>query len=72
MTKDLEKALKEASKLSDADQNALAEAILNEIRTNKAWEEAFATSQDELGRLADEALEEHRSGSTRPLDPKKL
>jgi len=72
MTKALEKALKEASKLSDTDQNALADAILAEIRSEKAWEVAFASSQDELDRLADEALDEHRSGRTEPLDPKRL
>lgn len=72
MTKALEEALKEASKLPEADQDALAEAILAEIRSEDAWEKAFAASQDVLARLADEALEEHRSGCTRPLDPKTL
>jgi len=69
MTKALEEALKEASKLPEADQDALAEAILAEIQSEKAWEEAFASSQDVLERLADEALAEHRSGRTRPLNP---
>jgi hypothetical protein len=72
MTKALEAALKEIAKLSEADQDALAEAILAEIRSEKAWEVAFASSQDELAQLADEALTEHRSGSTKPLDPKAL
>ena len=72
MTKALEEALKEASKLSETDQDALAEAILAEIRSEKAWEEAFASSQDVLERLAEEAIEEHRSGRTKPLDPKAL
>ena len=72
MTKALEVALREVSKLSEADQDALAEAILVEIRSEKAWEKAFASSEDEMERLADEALSEHRSGRTKPLDPKNL
>ena len=72
MTKALEAALKEVSKLSAADQDALAEAILAEIQSEKAWEKSFSASADELGQLADEALDEHRSGRTKPLDPKTL
>ena len=72
MTKVLEAALKEVSKLSEADQDALAEAILAEIRSEKAWDQAFASSQDILGRLSEEAKAEHRAGRTKPLDPKAL
>jgi hypothetical protein len=72
MTKALEAALKEVAKLSAADQDALAETILAEIRSEQAWESSFASSEIELTRLADEALGEHRSGSTKPLDPKAL
>ena len=43
MTKALEAALKEVSKLPEADQDAPAEAILAEIRCEKAWETAFAS-----------------------------
>lgn len=69
MTKALEEALKEASKLPEADQDALAEAILAEIQSEEAWGEVFASSQDMLERLADEALAEHRFGRTKPLNP---
>lgn len=72
MTKALEAALKEIAKLSEADQDALAEAILAEIRSEKAWEVAFASSHGELAQLADEAVTEHRLGRTKPLDPKAL
>jgi hypothetical protein len=72
MTKALEAALKEVAKLSPVDQDALAEAILAEIRTEKAWEHSFDSSQRELAQLADEALGEHRTGRTKPLDPKAL
>ena len=72
MTKALEAALKEVAKLSPVDQDALAEAILAEIRSEKAWEHSFGSSQGELGQLADEALSEHKAGRTKPLDPKAL
>jgi hypothetical protein len=72
MTKALEEALKAASILPEADQDALAEAILAEIGSEETWERSFSSSQDVLKRLADKALKEHRSGQTRRLDPDDL
>jgi hypothetical protein len=72
MTKALKKAFEAASRLPDADQDELAAAILEELEADERWEAAFARSQDALGRLADEALEEHRAGWTEPLDPDAL
>ncbi len=71
MTK-LEHAFAEAAKLPASDQDALAELILQELASEKRWAEAFAQSQDVLAKLADEALKEHRSGQTKPLDPNNL
>ncbi len=68
MTKSLEEAFQAAAKLPEADQDALAAAIKAEIEADAAWDRSFANSQDKLARLADEALEEYRSGRTRPLD----
>jgi hypothetical protein len=67
VTKSLEQAFREASKLPEAEQDALAEAIRAEITSDDAWEASFATSGDELERLADEAIAEHRSGRTQPV-----
>ena len=39
-----------------------------EIKSERRWEEAFAQSQDELAKLAEEALAEHRAGKTKRLD----
>jgi histidinol-phosphate/aromatic aminotransferase/cobyric acid decarboxylase-like protein len=72
MTKALQKAFEAASRLPDADQDELAAAILEELKADERWEAAFAGSQDVLARLADEALEEHRAGRTKPLDPDAL
>jgi hypothetical protein len=72
MTKALKKAFGAASRLPDSDQDELAAAILEELETDERWEATFARSQDALGRLTDEALEEHRAGRTEPLDPDAL
>lgn len=72
MTKTLEQAFKEASRLPPSEQDAIAEAILDEIRSEAEWDRMFAESADVLERLADEALAEHRAGRTRPLDPDSL
>jgi hypothetical protein len=72
MTKVLEKAFSEASKLSESEQDALGEWLLSEIESEREWDQAFARSQDLLARLADEALAQHRRGQTDELDPDKL
>ena len=53
--------------------SALAElAALDRPTLAKRWEAAFAQSQHTLERLAKEALEEHRAGRTKALDPDAL
>jgi len=54
MTKLLEKAFEEASRLPEVDQNALAKWVLDELHSERAWEKAFAESDDALEKLADE------------------
>ena len=71
MTKALERAFREVSKLSDEEQDALAESILAEILGDDEWERSFSESADVLEKLADEALEERRAGKTKPLEPDK-
>ncbi|MCF6148908.1 MAG: hypothetical protein E3K37_09635 [Candidatus Kuenenia sp.] len=72
MTKLLEKAFEEASKLSELEQNALARWLIDEIIAEKKWDKAFAESEDVLAKLADEALTEHAQGKTKPLDIERL
>jgi hypothetical protein len=69
MTKALQDAFKEAEKLPEAEQDQLAAAIRAEIAAEVVWEARLSASRDDLSALADEALAEHRSGQTRPLDP---
>ena len=72
MTKLLKKAFDEASKLPEADQDALGRVLLDELGSERRWEELFAGSHDLLAELADEASAEHRAGRTEKLDPDKL
>ena len=69
MTNALKEVFEEASKLPEPEQDALAAAIRAEIEAEAAWARLLATSGRALENLADEALAEHRSGRTRPLDP---
>lgn len=72
MTKLLKKAFDEASKLPDADQDALGRVLLEELASERRWDDLFAGSGDMLADLADQALAEHRKGRTEKLDPEKL
>jgi hypothetical protein len=69
MTKALEDVFKEAEKLPEAEQEQLAVAIRAELEADATWEGRLAASPTALEALADEALAEHRSGRSRPLDP---
>ena len=72
MTSLLKEAFAKAAQLPPEDQDALAALLLAEIASEKRWEEAFAKSQDQLARLADEALAEFLEGKTQPLDEDQL
>lgn len=72
MTRLLEKAFHEASKLPTEAQDALARLLLDDLASEEAWDSAFDSGLDQLAALADEALEENRAGKTRPLDPNSL
>jgi len=67
MTKLLKRAFDEASKLPEPEQDALAKALLEELESERRWDELFAASGDVLEKLADEALAEHRAGRTEKL-----
>ncbi len=62
MTKSLEKVFARASKLPAEEQDALATWLAKELESDERWGRLFTRSQDKLGRLADEALEEHAAG----------
>ena len=72
MTKNLKDAFTEASKLSEQEQDELAKWLLAELASERRWSNAFRESADRLSSLADEALGEHRAGSTEDLEPSSL
>jgi hypothetical protein len=72
MTKLLEKAFKQAARLPETEQNALAKWVLEELEAERKWETVFAGSEDVLDMLADEALDAHSRGKTKSLNLKSL
>ena len=72
MTRLLQEAFAAAAVLPEADQDALASALLDELASEHGIDHAMASRPDVLARLADEAVAEHRAGRTEPLDPDAL
>ena len=68
----LEKAISEASKLPESEQEAIGAWLLAEMESERRWSELFARSSSVPERMADEALKEHEQGLTTPLDPDQL
>jgi len=68
MTKLLEKAFKEASRLPSKDQDVLAQWLLEELQSEQQWSQLLEQSSDFLGHLADQARKEHEQGRSEPLD----
>jgi hypothetical protein len=62
MTQLLEQALTEVKKLPEAEQDAIASLILDELSDERRWQESFACSQDQLARLAAKVREDLRAG----------
>ena len=67
MTKLLEKAFTEASRLPSVTQNLIAQRLLDDIDAEEKWDDTFAETQDELSRLANEAVADFQNGKTKPL-----
>ena len=73
MGKLLERAIEEAQKLPEQEQEAIGAWLLAEIESERRWDELFSRPPSKaLQRMAEEALEEHRAGKTSPLDPDQL
>ena len=72
MTKLLRRAFDEASKLPEIEQDVLGRLLLEELASERRWEELLGRSEGLLAELADQALAEHHAGQTEKLDPDKL
>ncbi len=69
VTKDLERAFDQASKLPEIEQAELAAWILEELKSERRWSRALEASPERLAGLAEEAGREHASGMSEDLDP---
>ena len=72
MKAELQKAFEEAAKLPDSEQEALGQWLLEELASERRWDELFSRSSDKLAALGKEALAEHHAGRTQALDPDRL
>jgi hypothetical protein len=68
----LEEAFAQASQLPPDAQEALAALLLDEIASERLWDQAFAQSQNQIAKLADEALTDFQEGRTVLLDEEQL
>ena len=68
MTALLEKAIQKAKKLKKEEQDELATILLEELEDESRWHKAFAKSQNQLGKLADEARAEFLAGKTEKMN----
>ena len=67
MSQLLDRAVAEARKLPDPEQDAIAALILEEIEDDRRWEEALARSPGKLVALATRADEQVRAGHCRAV-----
>ena len=72
MTKLLEQAFAKATALSEPDQDAIARLLMDEIDSERRWDELFTRSPGQLRKLADDAWAEHEAGHSELLDPDTL
>ncbi len=72
MTRLLNSAFEKASLLNEIEQNIFARFILDEISSEKDWNNSFAQSEDELLTMANEALYEYKNNQTELLNIEKL
>lgn len=64
MTESLQNAFSLASRLPDADQDAIAAWLIAELESEGKWDALFRDSQDALAELARKALAEHSCSET--------
>lgn len=72
MSKLPEEAFAKLTELAEEDQDSIASWLLDELKSERRWDELLTESPDALKRLADGALAEHRQGRTQEFDPDDL
>jgi hypothetical protein len=66
MTKLLESAVAKARELPEAEQDAIAQIVIDQIASERRWDEMLAKSPEKLRKLADRASTEHEAGWSSP------
>jgi len=69
MNKILERAIAQLAKLPEEEQEAYGLQLLEELESERGWDERFAKSQDLLGAMAAQAREDVARGDVLPYDP---
>jgi hypothetical protein len=67
MTNILAKAFEKAAKLSQNLQDEIGEQLLEDIEGEIKWNETLDKSHDKLGKLAEKASENFKSGRTKKM-----
>jgi hypothetical protein len=72
MTHSLDAVIAKLTRLPPEEQDRIAGWLEVELASEAAWAEKFASSQDVLGALADEALADDAAGRTTGIDPDRM
>ena len=72
MTRLLKQAFEEAARLAETEQDAVGQWLLDELASERRWNDTFGSSHDTLEKFAEEARNDHRASHTRPLEPDPL
>jgi hypothetical protein len=64
MITELKKAFERAESLTEAEQKSIAELILDEVN----WSDMLKKSEDKISKLAEDAVQDYKSGNTKPLE----
>jgi len=67
MNKMLERAIAQAVCLPEDEQETLASLMMEEMESERAWDESLAKSENKLAELARQAKAQHTRGETTPL-----
>jgi hypothetical protein len=67
MTPFLERAIERVQELPAAEQDAIAAVILDELADEQRWEESFARSQEQLGKLAAKVRADIQAGRIKDI-----
>ena len=71
MGKLLKKAISEASKLPEGEQEAIGAWLLAEMESKRHWDDLFAKPGSALDRMADQAVKEHEREGAGPAAGKR-